>query len=338
MVVSIHLSQILGNGNPTSQYLISYSKNILDFGSRGVQVFFILSAFGLCRSYSKQIAKQKISYFIRRIFRIYPVWFIAVIIHAIIEDKTQYIPQNLTFAFGWLRQNANNPEVVGGSWSLFVELIFYLVFPFVYPLVRHRSLLVIFTCIMILTRILWLEFAQEIFRVKDTNSFIGLFPLSNLYCFMLGLLIHSLLEEKILLRSPTTLNIFIFTVLLATIITNQNPIFQVLLLMLLIYSYISKPSRALGKIASRIRSFIESFGKYAFTIYLYHLLILAKSAKLLNLITQDLTYVEIRMFIAAPIIFFALYFIGKYDYSIIEKSCISLGNRLLKFLFVSNGK
>ena len=39
--------------------------------------------------------------------------------------------QNVTFAFGWLRGSQNNPEVVGGSWTLFVEVIFYLLFPLI---------------------------------------------------------------------------------------------------------------------------------------------------------------------------------------------------------------
>jgi len=338
MVVSIHLSQILGNGNPTSQYLSPYSKDVLDFGSRGVQVFFVLSAIALCRSYSKKVSKRKTSYFIRRFFRIYPVWFIAVIIHAILEDKVQNIPQNLTFAFGWLRQYSNNPEIVGGSWTLFVELIFYLAFPFVYPLVRHRKLLVILTGVMVLTRILWLEFAEEIFAVEDTNSFIGLFPLSNLYCFLLGLLIHSLVEDKFLFRSSTTINIFIFILLLATIVTNQNPIFQVLLLSFLIYSYLSEPSQAPGIIPSKIRSLIESFGKYAFTIYLYHLLVLAKASKFLNGITQDLPYIEIRLFIATPITFISIYLIGKFGYYTVEETSIGAGKRLMKYFFTPNGK
>lgn len=191
LVVAVHLSQVIGNGDVNAQWMFSKSKNFFDFGARGVQLFFMLSAYGLAISYTKDINLQKTSFYLRRFFRIYPIWIFAVIIYAYVYDKNAFISQNLNFKFGLTRSSSPSPEIVPGSWSLFTEITFYLVFPFIFPLVKNLKLLLLFTITLIFIRFLWLNFAEDLFNITDRNSFVGLFPISNFYTFMLGLTIYS---------------------------------------------------------------------------------------------------------------------------------------------------
>jgi peptidoglycan/LPS O-acetylase OafA/YrhL len=57
-------------------------KNFTDYGSRGVPLFFIVSAFTLFRTVSKKFNAK--SFYIRRFARIAPMFFLALIFYAIL--------------------------------------------------------------------------------------------------------------------------------------------------------------------------------------------------------------------------------------------------------------
>ena len=323
LVVSVHSSQIIGNGDQTSEWVIPISKNFMDFGARGVQIFFILSAFGLAKSYEVHSAKPIRSYYTRRLFRIYPVWIAAVLIHALIENKTQVIFQNVTFAFGWLRGSQNNPEVVGGSWTLFVEVIFYLLFPLIFPIARHTKTLFILIILLITLRIVWLKSAEEIFGIVDRNSFVGLHPFSNFYCFALGLLIYN--QMKAFRGNKVTYTPVIILLLAISIILEMDQILQVLLVGLLIYSFLEKTQIRSDSFFTPAGKLIEYFGKYAFTIYLYHLVILKEGSSFLIKATEKVPYVELKFLVSMPIILLLLFILGHLGYEYLEKPSIRVG-------------
>jgi exopolysaccharide production protein ExoZ len=323
LVVSVHSSQIVGNGDQASNWAIPLSKNFLDFGARGVQIFFVLSAFGLAKSYSLNSGKPIRSFYTRRFFRIYPIWILAVFVHALIENRTQVIFQNATFAFGWLRGNQDNPEIVGGSWTLFVEIIFYILFPLLFPIARHTKTLVILILLLMALRVIWLRSAENLFGIVDRNTFIGLHPLSNFYCFALGLLIYN--QISVAKRGKFKWTITVSFLLIFTIIFEIDQMLQVVLISFLMYSFLKqtdvKPKCHLGK----IEKIIELFGKYAFTIYLYHLLILKIGSSFVVNATENLPYVEVKFFALMPIVMLILFILGKLGYQYLEKPSIKIG-------------
>jgi peptidoglycan/LPS O-acetylase OafA/YrhL len=323
LVVSVHSSQIIGNGDPASEWVIPISKNFFDFGARGVQIFFVLSAFGLAKSYEVHSVQPIRSYYTRRLFRIYPVWIAAVLIHALIENKTQVVFQNVTFAFGWLRGSQNNPEIVGGSWTLFVEVIFYILFPLIFPIVRHTKTLFILFVLLITLRIVWLKLAEEIFGIADRNSFIGLHPFTNFYCFSLGLLIYN--QIKASRGNRMTFTPVIILLLAISIILEMDQILQVLLIGLLIYSFLEKTQIRSDSFFTPASKLIEYFGKYAFTIYLYHLLILKEGSSFLIKATEKVPYMELKFLVSMPIILVFLFTVGHLGYEYLEKPSIRIG-------------
>ena len=116
--------------------------NIVTWFTNFVYLFFILSAFSLCCGYYNKIMPRSSQYFDvktfynRRYSRIWPFFFILVILDTIIHPNIETVYQafaNLTLAFNLLP----NPhiQVIGVGWFLGLIFVFYMIFPwFVYLL------------------------------------------------------------------------------------------------------------------------------------------------------------------------------------------------------------
>ena len=111
----------------------------------GVELFFLLSGFSICRIVSS--TKQQFSYghFLRkRFFRIYPAFLISLLTCTLLFTRWQWITFGAaTFCENLLLLNGLNG--VAGiniqayncvTWSLFYEFAFYLVFPLLFLLLR----------------------------------------------------------------------------------------------------------------------------------------------------------------------------------------------------------
>jgi peptidoglycan/LPS O-acetylase OafA/YrhL len=114
-------------------------------GGYGVELFFLASAVTLCYSASKRSKIDRypwLSFFIRRFFRIAPLFWLAMVFywtcpHTWPELMHQTGPDSgiqpyyfvLTglFLHGWLPETLNS--IVPGGWSIAVEMTFYVLFP-----------------------------------------------------------------------------------------------------------------------------------------------------------------------------------------------------------------
>ena len=122
------------------------------FGQMGVQLFFVVSSFTLCNSWSKRanhgVNQQTIrEFYIRRIFRIAPLYWFAIAIYSMAAmarhtlgrgapPQIDAIVANIFLVHGFLPKATNT--VVPGGWSVATECTFYAVFPFIIGLIfRH---------------------------------------------------------------------------------------------------------------------------------------------------------------------------------------------------------
>lgn len=122
--------------------------NVCNYGKHGVQLFFFLSAYTLCLSRKGRESEPNANtkYFIRRFFRIAPLYYFGIIFYGIIfilknngnlgslnlhlEYSVSNVLRHLTFTQS-LSQNVIF-GVVPGGWSIGTEMLFYLVFPFLF--------------------------------------------------------------------------------------------------------------------------------------------------------------------------------------------------------------
>jgi peptidoglycan/LPS O-acetylase OafA/YrhL len=112
------------------------------FGIYGVQLFFVISALTLFMSYESRQKKDRrpmAAFFVRRLFRIAPLFWLGVIFYVWWMGRGPrdsapngiHWPQILStacFVHGWHPTSINS--VVPGGWSIAVEMNFYLLLPF----------------------------------------------------------------------------------------------------------------------------------------------------------------------------------------------------------------
>lgn len=131
---------------------------VFHYGGLAVLYFFMLSGYVLYVSNKKKFtsyAFPKISTFwLLRIARIYPVYLLSFIVMAVLGTRrygdinlsTIEWLSNFTLTNSWYDGKIiTEPKMINGtSWSLSVELIFYLLCPFLFYLIDHRVFRVFF--------------------------------------------------------------------------------------------------------------------------------------------------------------------------------------------------
>ncbi|HUB67313.1 MAG TPA: acyltransferase family protein, partial [Candidatus Methylacidiphilales bacterium] len=116
--------------------------DVFMMGARGVQLFYLLSAATLLRSFSLRGAQERFpirNFFVRRLFRIAPLfWFAMALYYWQMGARPRYWAPNglqtwhfvttALFLNGWTLTSINS--VVLNGWSVAIEMTFYLMLPF----------------------------------------------------------------------------------------------------------------------------------------------------------------------------------------------------------------
>ena len=132
--------------------LLCHSSNIdmhfapfLDFNSIGVigvYLFFVLSAYLLDRQIALAIKNKKanlkywINYFLRRFFRIYPLFFASLLFNFVIfqYDKTYALP---IYSWEEIGRHLTLQAGIGVYWSIPVEFVYYFISPFILLFINY---------------------------------------------------------------------------------------------------------------------------------------------------------------------------------------------------------
>jgi peptidoglycan/LPS O-acetylase OafA/YrhL len=344
LVLMVHVSQHVGNDHLQSNPV--WSVLIMNFGARGVQLFFIISAFTLFNSSKHRFQREKkpkILFYLRRFFRIFPLWAIMVMIVSIVSNASlEVVLFNLSFLFGFFRF-AEGIELIGPSWSLFVEETFYLMLPFLFihlNLIRTIKYL-IFTLILAL---LW-NFVAPKLGVPYENGYIFQFPLTWYYVFFLGIFLHFIINMHANFFKNKTyarmLDIVAFISLFLAIVLSGTHFFK---RFYSYYSIMSTFSLALlflacaheftifGKIARTL--ILKKFGIYCYSIYLIHQPLLEfldpYKSIYLSLLSINSAAIEVKFLAYFPVVLFVMFISGKIIFNVIERPSINLGKKVIK--------
>jgi len=153
LVLLVHTSQQF---NQTS--FAPGVKGFLENGQLGVQLFYLVSAFTLMLSYQSRVGESDFvkKFFIRRFFRIAPVYYLVTIYYTFerylgfnilhFGDHIHDFPliklvTGVLFINGFYPTTMNS--YVPGGWSIAIEMTFYLTLPIIYKKIRnlHQSIL-----------------------------------------------------------------------------------------------------------------------------------------------------------------------------------------------------
>lgn len=191
------------------------------FGIYGVSMFFVLSGLSMAIVYHKYIdgARASIYFFIRRIFRIWPLLWLAIFFSVATSTAAGTGPSwrlvaiNLTTAFGFI-----NPALYinTGAWSIGNEMVYYALTPLIiYAFNKHLAFGNLLTGIACLIG-LW--FSSYLLTVDKSladqwSQYIN--PFNNLFLYCAGISIYYNAKG---LALSTTANLTCFLIALAVFI------------------------------------------------------------------------------------------------------------------------
>jgi peptidoglycan/LPS O-acetylase OafA/YrhL len=190
LVISVHAG-IAGHG-----------PELIKFGQRGVQLFYLLSAFTLClsmRTRATTAAPRLTHFYIRRFWRIAPMFYLAFAANIYLTAGAN-LGQNPLFAiiatltFGHaLFPDYINTTVIGG-WSVGVEFSFYALFPLIYRYLTttRRTVYAVLVALLVCWQIDQL-LANALPARREYFQF--LWPVAELPVFLMGFLAFHLREE-----------------------------------------------------------------------------------------------------------------------------------------------
>lgn len=164
----------------------------------GVSYFFILSGFVMIIAYGHKDKINFIQYMQKRLARLYPVYFLAILILLLFfiaqpNGKIDYkgLFLNLALVQSWLPGNALSFNYPG--WSLSTELFFYLSFPFLYNLLYkkfsfQKIIIPVLIC-FVFSQILFHYLINSSFYKgfpSTSHDFLHYFPLMHINEFLIG--------------------------------------------------------------------------------------------------------------------------------------------------------
>lgn len=234
-------------------------------GYVAVHIFFALSGFLILRSYVATLSQYPVRYnevfFLRRIFRIFPAWGVSLLAIAVYRgelDLNNYL-WNFFFLFG-LQPFSLDQLLSYPSWSLYVEEIFYLCFPFFFLLLRKNLglLLVISYVVLNLLFHYWVQIPKGMYLYTPINSFYYFFFGIGAY-FLVPLLRNS---AKSSWAFATTFVLTLFT----TFVVKEKGLLTEVYILFWLYYIFSNP----GAFMRFFTKLFGPIGKICFSFYLLH--------------------------------------------------------------------
>ncbi len=320
-----------------------FFKEITLLGNSGVQLFFMVSAFTLflSKSQKKTEINPTLNFFIRRFFRIAPLFYISTLFYLIFNlegywwnefdnvNANYLIFSSLTFTNGFNPYYINS--VVEGGWSIAVEMIFYAVFPVMFLVVKNIKIAFwTFLFSLFLASILFIFFQNNILISDEVvwKSFIYFNFIAQLPVFLLGVLLFYIVtnkEDKILQINEFKYPLIIFSIFLIFNISFgfiQNHILISFSFFLVALSL----SQAKNILVNRFTCFL---GKISYSMYLTHvpILFLMWKLNLLDIINKQILNFGLRYFILITLTAGISYL----TYKFIELPGITLGKKVIAF-------
>lgn len=282
-VLMVHCAQYGNN-----EFLPLTLVNIFGNGANGVQLFYIASSFTLFLSMNRRYESEKypkINFFIRRFFRIAPLYYIGICYYLWqdglggrywLGDQSHItnwnILSNIFFVHGFNPYWINS--LVPGGWSIAVEMLFYCCVPLLFVKIKNTNQAYIFVLATLVFR-----YALDLFFHKMQlsgsdrlwNEYLFFYFPSQLPIFALGILFYYIVTNDYVLKISPIL----------TLITSMVIILHLVGFSLLPSHFLFGIAFVLLGIATSKTKFkildnpiLIYIGKISYSIYLVHFAVL----------------------------------------------------------------
>ncbi|TDX00072.1 acyltransferase family protein [Dinghuibacter silviterrae] len=331
MVIMVHTAQSVSQPNPHILLLAGY-------GRIGVQLFFLLSAYTLCLSMTKRHDGITIFY-IRRYFRIAPIYYLGILLYFLLSrysglpvlrgfgSYTCFTTVANVFLLHGASPVAVNAAVPGG-WSIGTEVLFYLMFPFIfmiYSKIKHK---IFYLLIPILFFLVAYVTSRLHFRSQpEEEDYYFYYIINQLPVFSTGISFFfakswfQRINPKLFL--PIFFVLFILSFLLSVKLTSRIAVFPFVAAISFIFLVLAfeNISWLNSKILARI-------GQLSYSIYIIHFIFAWSFASYLNSVFH----------LSALISLLAIFFIvtalsiavATFTQRFVENPGIDLGKRIIR--------
>lgn len=334
--ISVMFEHVLMRLTESDKGYHSISLNIFNLGVFGVVSFFLVSGFVI--PFSLERYKSVKIFMVSRIFRIYPVYITVFFIWLLLCFFNIYLNWNflhgkvivnfiysIFFLQDYLPVKMGVVNLVPGAWTLFLEMIWYIIFASIYffKINKKHLLLIILSNLMIL--FLTLISLKTSYRLPPGR------PLLLLCCF-LGLFVYRYFNKEV--NNKTFFSIISFTLvniycsLYVGFGLHPSPTFSfqcVLVTYSASFLFFAMCYLLNGKKNNNFQRLISFFGNISYTLYLCHLIILVTvKPKFAN------EYLNCSLVIAISII------MAYCLHTIIENPFVNKGRKIIKQMRVDN--
>jgi peptidoglycan/LPS O-acetylase OafA/YrhL len=257
--------------------------SMVKYGWSGVTLFFILSGFTLYHSMSiPNVNHNTLIFYIRRLSRIVPlyyVWLTIMIVHewgwfGFLNHKLELF---LYLSFSYNLIPAYQTGLVWASWFLGVQMLFYLIFPFLFSIVNTTRRALIFLGISMIAANAYASFISHFFAEHPEKAMIIYFGFFyQLPVFALGILAYfvfkrlSTCSQSSRLWGPVFLGSAIIGWLLIVFfdIIGLSSLYKI---MVVAFTYgFSMLGLILFPTSFLVNKFSKFFGKISYSLYLNH--------------------------------------------------------------------
>ncbi|ORM68763.1 acyltransferase family protein [Pantoea rwandensis] len=173
-VVLYHLPHL----STSSVNVPSWLSPITNAGGTGVMLFFVLSAFTLCLSMEQRSSHEltpTLNYFIRRFFRIAPLFYFFIVITFVrdivifgVWHSFEDVLKSCLFIFNLIP--GSEQGFVWASWTIGVEMLFYVMFPLLFKLLDNIGKASAFFLASLCVRMAWQSFVGQHIQNQDEAS------------------------------------------------------------------------------------------------------------------------------------------------------------------------
>jgi peptidoglycan/LPS O-acetylase OafA/YrhL len=324
-------------------------------GARGVQLFFVMSSFTLFLSMKSRQNEpvQKLNFFIRRFFRIAPLFYIGIIFYLVVngfqprygEEFSVTLPSiasTVLFLNSWSPYWINN--VVPGGWSIAIEMMFYLLVPFLFLKIKNLYAALTLTTVTFLASLalyLSLERVQFIQEPQIWKSFIFYWLPNQLPVFFLGIVLYFIFNKIQDLRDSNSITSQKFSIknqkLGTTLIFLSAGLFIILcyfpsdavghflygiVFLCLAIALVLHPFKIL------VNPFFCNIGKVSYSGYLIHFYILQLCRSWIQPFFT-LLYPLLQLTIVFVLTLAITFFISTITYTLIEEPSQKIGKQLI---------